>query len=249
MSGRSRDGGHGRLGQRCQVIVEPCSEGVVDEAAGGVERSCALATGSLTPITRAPAMPSTRRRSFCAQSAPYEPVAAPAIASSCPRGRRSPMRPRGPVDRVLQQPRDRPVVLRTSRPATRRPRRFAAAARCIAGGRILAVHVGVVVRQLAEPLVELDARRRTGAYSAAARSERDVVGASLRLPGMARTRIGQTRLDRTKKLAPQVDAVGKQEAAAWEWGVPADPELVPVDRPRRGRCPMRSLPHGSVAGP
>ena len=88
----------------------------------------ALATASSPSITRAPAMPSTRRRSFWAQSAPYAPGEHRRRPPSCPRAppRDVGARPsRRRSSGLLGSTRCTPV----SRSGDHRPRRSRAAAR------------------------------------------------------------------------------------------------------------------------
>ena len=124
-----------------------------------VERVLRACDRQLPSRTRAPAIPRMRRRSCWAQRAPYWPVVAPATAAVFLRGRAPAGRPRGPVDRVLQDAGDRAVVLRRHdeqrvgwRIRSRRSRTPAPLARH--------VEVGVVERDVAQPVEDLDVDAR-----------------------------------------------------------------------------------------
>ena len=149
--------------------------------------SWARATGSSPSSTLAPAIPRTRRRSCCAQIGAV-------LAGRRARDRRrlspergaSSWRAGGPVDRVLQDTRDRPVVLRGDEEERVGLRDPLAEVRH-RGRRVLAVQVLVVRRN------ELRGRRRrststpAGASPTAARARAALYDCARRLPGMART--------------------------------------------------------------
>ena len=179
-------------------------------------------------MTRAPAIPRMRRRSCCAQSAPYCPWSRRRRRPSCCAAS-SPVPGGGPVDRVLEDSGDRAVVF--GRHDQERIRLVDPAAQLGDGlGRLdpLLVEVLVVVGDGAE----IGVRPRSPLPRERGRGQPGRGPCCTTLPGDCRRSRGSSRqvcsYRRERRL--ERDFVRQEEAAGRQRCVPLEPEVGAVDR-------------------
>ena len=198
------------------------------------------------PTTRAPAIPRTRRRSCCAQRAPYCPVRRAGDGNGLVRGVRRLRVAATPSRRVLQDTRGSIRCTRASRRAPRpRPRcgrRRCATASCSSPSRSSSKSgrspQAVEELDLDAGGSEVDCRRERGPCCTTLR------GGCRRWRG-CRMSGGLT----AAKCAVSCTVVREQEAAARKGCVPARGRTPCGRRCRSSSSPIRSLPQGSFASP
>ena len=162
------------------------------------------------------------------------------------RQRRGAVRPRGPVERVLEGARDAEVVLRRRDQEgvgidDRRPQPITAVAGIDLEILVVGGHVGEPV-----PDHELDVVRRVLLREA---QEQAVVRFPAEEPEIARMRVVTTRGGSRPDVEHEPDLLGHGQRAVRQRRVPRDAELGAVDDGAVPERPRRSLPYGSPPVP
>ena len=155
-SGCDRD--RHRLGDECREMRAQTLGDAVGRSDCRARRiaRCAVETGSSPSTTRAPQIPSTLRRSCCAQIAPYWPVVAPAMATVLFLNELPRCRADAQSMAFFSTPGIEPlysgVTIKSASAASMRSRRSSAAA---GGSKLALVEVLVVGRKQRQSVVEI----------------------------------------------------------------------------------------------